>query len=284
TNADAVADVEFVFLALPHGHSAAITADLDPAQKVVDLGADHRLTDSSDWDHFYGPSASAEPWTYGLPELPGRAQLVASSTKVANPGCYATAIQLSAAPLLSNGLGKPTDIVVVAASGTSGAGRQASIATSATEVMGSMSAYKVGGTHQHIAEVRQELSAIAEQPVQLSFTPLLAPMPRGILSTTTVQVADSVTSEQLRNAFDAAYGDSPFVHLLPPGQWPTTAATGGTNCVHIQVALDESANRAVVVAAIDNLGKGAAGQAVQNANLMFGLEPDLGLATAAVAP
>lgn len=284
TSADVVAHVDLVFLALPHGRSANFTAALDPAQRVVDLGADHRLADPADWDHFYGPHPAAEPWTYGLPELPGRAQLIASSTKVANPGCYATAIQLSAAPLLASGLAKPTDIVVVAASGTSGAGRKASIATSATEVMGSMSAYKVGGTHQHIPEVRQELSAISGGPVQLSFTPMLAPMPRGILASTTMQLADSVTLEQLIDVLESAYDDSPFVRLLPVDHWPTTGATSGTNCAHLQVALDEETNRAIVVTAIDNLGKGAAGQAVQNANLMCGLEPDLGLATMAVAP
>jgi N-acetyl-gamma-glutamyl-phosphate reductase len=284
TSSGVVEDLDLVFLALPHGQSAELTADLDPAQRVVDLGADHRLRDPSEWNSFYGPNPAAEPWTYGLPELPERTKQIASSTKVANPGCYATAIQLSAAPLLAAGLAKPIDIVVAAASGTSGAGRKASIATSATEVMGSMAAYKVGGTHQHIAEVRQELSTIAGSPVQLSFTPMLAPMPRGILASTSVRLADSVTLEQLLAAFDAAYGDSPFVHLLPAGQWPTTGATSGTNCAHLQVALDEATNRATVVAAIDNLGKGAAGQAVQNANLMCGLAPDLGLTTMAVAP
>lgn len=284
TSSAVVEDLDLVFLALPHGQSAELTAELDPAQRVVDLGADHRLHDPSDWESFYGPNPAAEPWTYGLAELPERAQQIASSTKVANPGCYATAIELSAAPLLAAGLAEPTGIVVVAASGTSGAGRKASIATSATEVMGSMSAYKVGGTHQHIAEVRQELSAIAGSPVQLSFTPMLAPMPRGILASTSLQLVNSVTPEQLFAAFESAYSDSPFVHLLPAGQWPATGATSGTNCVHLQVVLDEGANRATVVAAIDNLGKGAAGQAVQNANLMCGLAPDLGLTTMAVAP
>jgi len=284
TNAAILEGLDVVFLALPHGQSAELTAALDPAQRVVDLGADHRLTDPSDWDHFYGPNPAAEPWTYGLPELPERAQQVASSTKVANPGCYATAIQLGAAPLLAAGLAEPTDIVVVAASGTSGAGRKASVATSATEVMGSMSAYKVGGTHQHIAEVRQELSAIAQALVTLSFTPMLAPMPRGILASTSVQMGDAVTLEQLVAAFESAYGDSLFVHLLPDGQWPTTGATSGTNCAHLQVALDQTTNRATVVVAIDNLGKGAAGQAVQNANLMCGLASDLGLTTMAVTP
>ncbi len=284
TNAEVLADLDLVFLALPHGQSAELTAALAPSQRVVDLGADHRLRDPADWDKFYGPHPAAEPWTYGLPELPGRTAEIATAIKVANPGCYATAIQLSAAPLLAAGLVESADVVVVAASGTSGAGRKAAIATSATEVMGSMSAYKVGGTHQHIAEVSQELSAIAHTKVGVSFTPMLAPMPRGILASTTLRLIGEVSLERVRDAFGASYDDSSFVHLLPKGQWPTTGATAGTNCVYLQVAIDDEANRVIVVAAIDNLGKGAAGQAVQNANLMFGLQPDLGLTTMAVAP
>jgi N-acetyl-gamma-glutamyl-phosphate reductase len=284
TDPRALAEAELLFLALPHGQSAQLTAQLDPNQLVVDLGADHRLVDPSDWDHYYGTSSAAEPWVYGLPELPGRSEEIAAASKVANPGCYATAIELSVAALLAHAIGEPGDIVAVAASGTSGAGRKGAIPTSATEVMGSMSAYKAGGTHQHIAEITQELSLVAGCPTQLSFTPLLAPMSRGILATTTVRRRGLATEQDARTAFTEVYADSPFVHLLEPGQWPTTASVSGTNCVYLQVALDESANRFVVVAALDNLVKGAAGQAVQNANLMCGLAPELGLPMLAVAP
>ena len=284
TSADVLLGLDFVFVALPHGESAALTSLLPPDQRVVDLGADHRLRSPDDWAHYYGAGEAAEPWTYGLPELAGRASEVADSHKVASPGCYATAMQLSVAPLLESGLVVPTDVVTVAASGTSGAGRKASIALSATEVMGSMSAYKVGGVHQHTAEVVQELSAIAGRDVTLSFTPLLAPMPRGILATTTMRTGQGVTLEDVREAFDVYYASSPFVQFLPDGRWPTTAATAGTNCAHLQAAVDERSGRVVVVAAIDNLGKGAAGQAVQNANLMCGFPETTGLDLLGVTP
>lgn len=281
---EVLADLDLVFIALPHGESAALSAQLSESQFVVDLGADHRLVDPIDWKHYYADSPAAEPWTYGLPELPGRTAAIETATKVANPGCYATALQVSCAPLLANGLVEPGDIVAVAASGTSGAGRKASVGLSATEVMGSMSAYKVGGTHQHTAEVVQELSAIAGEDVTLSFIPMLAPMPRGILATTTMRLAEGATVQRARDAMCAMYESSPFVHLLPEGSWPTTAATSGTNCAVLQVAVDERAGRVVVVAALDNLGKGAAGQAIQNANLMCGLDQATGLNVLGVAP
>lgn len=284
TEVSTLNQVELVFLALPHGQSAQLTAEISPNVRVVDLGADHRLADPATWAKFYGDSPAAEGWTYGLPELPGRLELIAAAKQIANPGCYATAIELSVAPLLSSGLGAPDDIVTVAASGTSGAGRKAAVPQLATEVMGSLSPYRIAGKHQHLGEVTQELSAIAGAPVSLSFTPLLAPMPRGILATTTVKVAPKTTEDELRSGFQAAYAASPFVRVLPAGQLPRTADTAGTNNALIQVELDQAVGRAVVVTAIDNLGKGAAGQAMQNANLMFGLDQTLGLTGLAVAP
>lgn len=281
---EALVGVDAVFIALPHGQSAALTDALPDTLKIVDLGADHRLQDGSDWDHYYGTGPAAAPWVYGLPELPGRRELVATANKVANPGCYATALQLSAAPLLARGLVEPDDIVAVAASGTSGAGRKASIPHSATEVMGSMTSYRVGGTHQHIAEVTQELSIAAGAAVSLSFTPLLAPMPRGILATTTMRLAEGASAESVDEAMRSFYADSDFVFVLPDGASPATASTAGTNCAHIQSAVDERSGRVVVVTAIDNLGKGAAGQAVQNANLMFGFGEATGLSVLGVAP
>jgi len=280
----ALVDLDAVFIALPHGESARLTDALPETLKIIDLGADHRLQDASAWDHYYGAGSAAAAWVYGLPELPGRREVVASATKVANPGCYATAMQLSAAPLLASGLVEPVDIVAVAASGTSGAGRKASIPHSATEVMGSMTSYRVGGTHQHIAEVTQELSSVAGTPVSLSFTPLLAPMPRGILATTTMRLAAGVTAESVDDALRSFYSSSEFVHVLPHAASPATASVSGTNCAHIQAVVDERSGRVVVVTAIDNLGKGAAGQAVQNANLMFGFGEATGLSVLGVAP
>ncbi len=259
-------------------------SQLSGVARIVDLGADHRLRDATDWDVYYGGGPAAEPWIYGLPELPGRRDQVAEATRVANPGCYATALQLSAAPLLDANLVDAADIVAVAASGTSGAGRKASISLSATEVMGSMSAYKVGGLHQHTPEVVQELSAISDRPVTMSFTPTLAPMPRGILATTTMQIAEGVTANHVADCVRSYYEHSTFVYVLPQDMWPTTSATSATNCAHMQVAVDERAGRVVVVAAIDNLGKGAAGQAIQNANRMSGFEESLGLSVLGVQP
>jgi len=274
---------DLVFLALPHGESAAIVRDLPPAVMVVDLGADFRLGTAEDWTTYYG-GTHAGTWTYGLPELTDQRAKVAASTRVANPGCYATAVALALAPVLGAGLAEPSDVVVVAASGTSGAGRKASDALLATQVMGSMSAYKVGGAHQHTPEMEQSLSWAYGAKVTLSFTPLLAPMPRGIVATCTAIAKASTRAADVRDALMAAYADEPFVSVLPEGLWPQTSSVAGSNMVHLQCALDERSGRVVVVSAIDNLVKGAAGQAVQNANLMLGLDETAGLSRNGVAP
>jgi N-acetyl-gamma-glutamyl-phosphate reductase len=278
-----LAEADIVFLALPHGESAALVAQLPDDQMIVDLGADFRLEDGAQWQRYYA-GTHAGTWTYGLAELPGQRERIASSRRIANPGCYATAVALALAPILRAELGDPDDIVVVAASGTSGAGRSASDALLASQVMGSMSAYKVGGVHQHTPEMEQSLTAASGRPVRLSFTPLLAPMPRGIVSTCTVTAAPGITTQQVRECLIAAYADEPFVHVLPEGAWPQTASVAGSNAAHLQVAFDEHAGRLVVVSAIDNLGKGAAGQALQNANLMLGLDESAGLTSNGVAP
>ena len=278
-----LADADVVFLALPHGESAALAPYLTQDQLVVDLGADFRLRDAAAWERYYGiPHAGT--WTYGMPELPGARAEIAASRRIANPGCYVTAVSLALAPLLAAGLVEADDIVVVAASGTSGAGRAPKASLLGSEVMGNMSPYKVGGTHQHTPEMAQNLSAAAGGPVSLSFTPLLAPMPRGILATCTAVLRPGVGEAELRAALAAAYDPEPFVHLLPPGLWPATAATFGSNAVHLQVAADLDAGRAVVVAAEDNLVKGASGQAVQNANIALGLPETMGLSALGVAP
>ena len=247
------------------------------------------------WATYYR-TGHAGHWTYGLPELPGARQAIRAARRVASPGCYATAAIVALAPLLAAGLAEPRDIVVVAASGTSGAGRSASAALLATEVMGTVSAYQVGGTHRHTPEIEQVLAeaaggrhmgqAIADivQPA-VSFTPMLAPMPRGILATCTARLTGPAAgTPALRDALASAYAGEPFVHVLPEGRWPATGATVGSNAVHLQAAADTHAGRAVVVAALDNLGKGAAGQAIQAANLMLGLPETAGLTAQGVAP
>ncbi len=283
TTSEVLGEADVVFLALPHGESAAIAEQLSGTRLVVDLGADYRLHDPNLWSRYYGGS-HAGSWTYALPELPGSREHIAGSKRIANPGCYPTSIILSLYPLLSANLIEPEDIVVVAASGTSGAGRKGSVALSATEVAGSMRAYKPGGTHQHTPEIEQALSLAAGTPATVLFTPLLAPMPRGIIATSTARITSGTSVERLREAMTTAYQDEAFVHVLPDQSWPTTAATLGSNSVHLQLTLDERSGRVTVVAALDNLIKGAAGQAVQNANLALGLSEGLGLPQLGVAP
>lgn len=284
TDADSLSQADLVFLALPHGESAALVAALPDGMPIVDLGADFRLADGGAWDRYYGATRHAGAWPYGLPELPGQRSLLAGASRVANPGCYATAVALSLAPLLAAGLVEPADIVVVAASGTSGAGRKASDALLGSEVMGAMSPYKVGGVHQHTPEMEQALSTAAGETVTMLFTPTLAPMPRGILATCTARTAPGVDEGTVRDALHSAYDSEPFVHVLPAGRMPTTAATLGSNSVHLQVAVDPHSGRTTVVAAEDNLVKGAAGQALQNANRILGLPEPVGLPVDGVAP
>jgi N-acetyl-gamma-glutamyl-phosphate reductase len=265
-----------VFLALPHGESASLIAKIPAHVKIVDLGADFRLESPAQWDKYYG-GKHAGSWVYGLPELAsGQRDAIKRESKVANPGCYATSIALGIAPALS-----PidvSDIVVVAASGTTGAGRSATVNLIASEVMGSLSSYKFGGVHQHTPEIEQALSAVAQREVKISFTPILAPMPRGILSTITAKLNQPLTTQQAHDLFTQHYASEFFVDVLPMGQMPKTSAVSGSNKVQIQVAVDEHTNRLVVSVAIDNLGKGAAGQAIQNANLICGLAEISGLA------
>jgi N-acetyl-gamma-glutamyl-phosphate reductase len=271
-------DADVVFLALPHGASAAVAAALPAAARVIDLGADHRLTDPADWAAGYG-GAYAGSWPYGLPELPGAREQLRGATRVAAPGCYPTATILGLAPLIAEGLVARDDIVVVAASGTSGAGRAPKEHLMGSQVMGDLWAYKVGG-HQHRYEIAQALGIAS-----LSFTPVLAPLPRGLLATCTARLLDPTTSTaQLRSAFEKAYGDEAFVHLLPEDAWPHAAAVNGSNACQLQVTADPSTGRAAVVSVIDNLGKGAAGQAVQCMNLMLGLPETTGLSACGVAP
>ena len=267
---------DLVFLALPHGQSAELIAKMSPKVKVVDLGADFRLASKSSWEKYYGGTYAGQ-LAYGLPELSGNTELISSSSRIANPGCYATAIILGSAPAISAKLIDASDLVVVAASGTTGAGRSAKINLIASEVMNNLVSYKFGGVHQHTPEIEENLSKLNGTDVKISFTPILAPMPRGILATVTAKLISSNTTEEVHGIYGKFFAKSSFVKVLPIGSMPQTAATLGTNKALIQVAVDAHTNRLVVSIAIDNLGKGAAGQAIQNANLMSGFAQDLGL-------
>jgi len=284
TTAQTLAGHQVVFLALPHGASAAIVDQLADDVIVIDCGADFRLSDAQQWQHYYG-SNHAGSWPYGLPELPlslghkGR-EALAGARRIAIPGCYPTACSLALAPGFVAGLLEAADVVIVAASGTSGAGKSLKPHLLGAETMSSMSPYGVGGTHRHTPEIEQNLSASAGAPVTVSFTP----MARGILATCTARAKPGVSAATVRAAWDAAYADEPFVHLLPDGQWPRTGDVIGSNNVHLQVALDERTGRVIAVAAVDNLTKGTAGAAVQCANLALGLPETTALPTAGVAP
>jgi N-acetyl-gamma-glutamyl-phosphate reductase len=280
TTPETLAGHDVVFLALPHGRSAELAAQLGDDTVVIDCGADHRLTDGAAWDRWYG-GEHAGSWPYGLPELPGARDALRGTTRVAVPGCYPTAVILALAPALAAGLVTP-DVVVTAVTGTSGAGKSLKPHLLGAEVMGSLSAYGVGGVHRHTPEMTQNLSGVAGTPVVVSFTPVLAPLPRGILASCSAPLASD--GADAREVYEKAYAAEPFVHLLPEGTWPTTAATLGANTAHLQVAVDHDAHRLVAVAAIDNLTKGTAGGAVQCMNLAVGLPETTGLPLTGVAP
>jgi N-acetyl-gamma-glutamyl-phosphate reductase len=280
TTVGTLAGHDVVFLALPHGRSAELAAQLGDDVLVVDCGADHRLTDVDAWTRWYG-GAHAGSWPYGLPELPGVRDALRGARRIAVPGCYPTAATLAMFPAFGAGLADP-EVVVTAVSGTSGAGKSLKPHLLGAEVMGALSAYGVGGVHRHTPEIVQNLSVVAGRTVGVSFTPVLAPLPRGILATCTART--DASAAEVVEAYTKAYADEPFVHLLPDGTWPTTAATVGANTVHVQVTVDPDARRLVAVAAIDNLTKGTAGGAVQCMNLALGLPETTGLPLTGVAP
>lgn len=282
TSPETLAGHDVVFLALPHGQSGAVAAALPEETLVVDCGADFRLRDAAQWARFYG-GEHAGTWPYGLPELPGGREVLRQARRIAVPGCYPTVSSLALAPAVAAGLVTP-DVVVVAASGTSGAGKAAKPHLLGSEVMGNATAYGVGGVHRHTPEIVQNLSALVGAEVTVSFTPLLVPMPRGILATCSAPLTPGITADEVRETYLKAYDAEPFVRVLPEGEWPQTKAVHGSNACHLQVTVDESAGRLVVVGAIDNLAKGTAGGAVQSMNLALGLDEILGLTTVGVAP
>jgi N-acetyl-gamma-glutamyl-phosphate reductase len=283
TTAENLAGHDVVFLALPHGHSAAVAAELGADVLVIDAGADHRLIDPDQWRAFYG-SDHAGSWPYGLPELPGQRPVLAATRRIAVPGCYPTAVTLALLPALTGGLVSGADVVAVAASGTSGAGKALKPNLLGSEVMGSASAYGVGGGHRHVPEILQNFAVLGAPAPTISFTPVLVPMPRGILATVTAPLAVPTPVDVVRATYAAAYSDEPFVHLLAEGAWPQTQAVTGSNAAPVQVTVDAAAGRLVAVAAIDNLTKGTAGGAVQSMNLALGLPEATGLSTIGVAP
>ena len=277
TDADAVSGADLVFLALPHGAAAPLAAQLPDGTKIVDLGSDHRLVDPAAHARYYGGEFH-DAWTYGLPELPGQRASIAQSDRVANTGCHAVAAVLAIAPFIAAGFAAADDIVVTSASGTSGAGRAPAVHLLGSEVMSDLTAYKVGA-HRHVPEIKQASGARS-----LTMTPMLAPMPRGILASVALRPTRSLTTDDVRDVLAAAYADEPFVHVLAPDQQPRTAMTAGSNSAHLQAIVDADSGRIIVTSALDNLGKGAAGQALQNANIMLGLPETAGLATDGIAP
>ena len=287
TTPDVLAGHDVVFLALPHGQSGQYTEALADTPLVIDAGADHRLESAADWDRFYG-GAFHDAWVYGVPELivGGRKQRdrLVGASRIAAPGCNASTVSLSLAPGVAAGVIDPSDIVAVLAVGPSGAGRSLKTNLLASEILGSANPYAVGGTHRHIPEIGQALAAAGARDIGISFTPVLVPMARGILATSTAPIAPGASDEDIRAAWQSAYGDETFVQLLPAGEFPRTADVVGANTALLGLAIDRAANRVVVVAAVDNLVKGTAGAAIQSMNIALGLPEGTGLTVNGVAP
>ncbi|MFW6774803.1 N-acetyl-gamma-glutamyl-phosphate reductase [Nocardioides sp. CPCC 205120] len=282
TDPETLAGHDVVFLGLPHGQSAPIAEALGDDTVVIDCGADFRLSDASAWERFYD-SPHAGTWPYGLPELGEQRASLRGARRIAVPGCYPTISTLTLAPAVAAGI-VTGDLTVVAASGTSGAGKAAKPHLLGSEVMGNASAYGVGGTHRHTPEITQNLGLLTDAELRVGFTPLLVPMARGILATCTAPLAAPLSAEEAHGVYAEAYADEPFVHVLPPGQWPATQSVLGSNAVHLQVTVDETANRLVAVGVVDNLAKGTGGAAVQCMNLALGLDETTGLSTVGLAP
>lgn len=288
TTPEVLSGHDVVFLALPHGQSGQYTDALGDAALVIDAGADHRLTSPEAWQAFYGGDFH-EPWVYGVPELPvagGRQRdHLKTATRIAAPGCNASTVSLSLAPGVAAGVIDPGDIVSVLAVGPSGAGKSLKPNLLASEILGTANPYAVGGTHRHIPEIRQALVAAgATGDVRISFTPVLVPMSRGILATSTAPIVQGATDADIRAAWQDAYGDETFVQLLPEGRFPRTADVLGANTALMGLAVDRAAGRVVVVTAVDNLVKGTAGAAIQSMNLALGLPEGRALSVNGVAP
>lgn len=276
-----LASADLVFLAVPRGVSSELAERLPPGLRLVDLGPDHRLADPETWRDFY-ESPHGGHWPMGLPEMPGVRELIATADRVATPSCFATAVLVGLNPLVAAGLADPEDVVVTVLAGASSGGRggrPAGTGRMGPAVLGAIHGYQLGGEHGSIPEVEQHLAAVAGAPARVALTPVLAPMTRGILATCCIPVTPGTDGAALRRAMSEAYAGEPFVRLIRGSRSPSTAAVTGTNRALVQVALDDRSQRAVVVVALDNLVKGGAGQAIQVANLMFGLPDGTGLTT-----
>lgn len=281
TSAEVLAGHDIVFLALPHSKSAEVAAWLSPETLVIDCGADFRLERAEDWQKFYG-GEHAGTWTYGMPELligeqrKQRENLIGTK-RIAVPGCNVTAITIGLAPALAAGLVETDDLVSILTVGTSGAGRGATEALYEAEPTGSAYAYQVGGIHRHTPEIEQNLRKSAAAEVQISFTPVLASLERGILAVNTAKLKPGVDLAQVRDAYELHYRNEQFIKLSAEGKFPTTADTIGDNFALIGLAVDPHANRLVSVCAIDNLVKGTGGAAIQSMNIALGLAENTGL-------
>lgn len=281
---DIASQSDVVFIALPHGHAMEIGKTIAAqGAKVIDLGADYRFRDSAIYEKWYKlPHIHKEAdAVYGLTEL--YRDQVRSATIVGNPGCYTTATILALAPLVKFGLIALDSLIVDAKSGVSGSGRSLSLGSHFTEAFESVKAYNIAG-HRHTPEIEQTLSELAGSDILLTFTPHLIPMSRGILSTCYATLKPGVTADSIDEAFAVMYGQEYFVRLLGQGGYPATKNTRGSNYCDLGWHIDKRTNRVVIVAAIDNLVKGAAGQAVQNMNVMFGLDERQGLTQPPIYP
>lgn len=291
TSVDTLKGHDVVALALPHGESGALGEALRASGDkalLVDLGADRRLENKSDWDQFYGGDYFS-PFTYGMPELPRESgptsrELLSNARDIAVPGCNATAVTLALAPLLARGLIRGDDLSAVLAVGSSGAGRALRSDLLAAELTGSAKPYAVGGIHRHLPEIRQNLTVASGASASLSMTPVLVPMSRGILATCSAPLAGSSNSDQLHSALVDAYADESFVRVYDQGAFPATGDVLGSNTAALGLGVDTAVNRVIVVAAIDNLVKGTAGAALQSVNLALGLEEASGLSIDGLAP
>ena len=288
TTAENLAGHDVVFLALPHTKSAEVAALLSSDTIVLDCGADFRLESAADWVKYYG-GEHAGTWAYGMPELlvgAGAKQRtkLAGAKRIAVPGCNVTAATIALAPAVAAGLVETEDLVSIMSVGTSGAGKSLKTNLLASEILGSASAYGVGGVHRHTPEIEQNLRKASGKAVSISFTPVLVPMSRGILAVNTAKLAPGATLEKLRAAYQDAYGAETFVRVLPEGEFPNTASVLGSNVCQIGIAIDEHAGRAVIVSAIDNLVKGTAGAAIQSLNIALGFAEQTGLNVNGVAP
>jgi N-acetyl-gamma-glutamyl-phosphate reductase len=274
-----VQEVDVVFTALPHGHAMPVAMETaKQGKRLIDLGADFRFKNYSKYEKWYKVEHTAreliEQAVYGLPEL--HREKIRGASIVGNPGCYPTSAILGLAPLMAEGLLDPDSLIIDSKSGVSGAGRGLSLGTLYCEVNENIKAYNIG-IHRHTPEIEQELSAVFGREIKLSFTPHLTPMNRGILSTMYGNLTRRVDTMVLHELYVSYYTEEPFVRVLPPGMLPQTKAVTGSNCCDIAVTADPRTGRVVVTSAIDNLIKGASGQAVQNMNIMYGFKETTGI-------